>query len=74
MYRLIFLCLVIEESDIESIYRNVSFLGNKQMEVTTMSWLYEHRDQLNGSRTLAEIAYHITYDVHPATETMSSRI
>ena len=30
-----------------------------------MSWLYEHRDQLNGSRSLAEIAYHITYDVPP---------
>ena len=35
------------------------------MEVTTMSWLYEHRDQLNGSRSLAEIAYRITYDVAP---------
>src|SRR5271157_3566390 len=30
-----------------------------------MSWLYDHRDQLNGSRSLAEIAYHITYDVPP---------
>ncbi len=30
-----------------------------------MSWLYQHRDQLNGSRSLAEIAYHITYDVPP---------
>jgi hypothetical protein len=35
------------------------------MEVTTMSWLYEHRDQLNGSRAFAEIAYHITYSVPP---------
>ena len=35
------------------------------MEVKTMSWLYEHRDQLNGFRALAEIAYHITYDVPP---------
>ena len=35
------------------------------MEVTKMSWLYEHRDQLNGARALAEIAYHITYDVPP---------
>ena len=30
-----------------------------------MSWLYEHRNQLNGSRSLAEIAYRITYDVKP---------
>ena len=30
-----------------------------------MSWLYEHRDQLNGSRALAEIAYRITYDITP---------
>ena len=35
------------------------------MEVTTMSWLYEHRDQLNGSRAFAEIAYRITYSVPP---------
>ena len=30
-----------------------------------MSWLYEHRDQLNGARALAEIAYRITYAVSP---------
>src|SRR5271157_1776892 len=30
-----------------------------------MSWLYDHRDQLNGSQVLAEIAYRITYDVAP---------
>ena len=30
-----------------------------------MSWLYEHRDQLNGSRAFAEIAYRITYSVLP---------
>ena len=30
-----------------------------------MSWLYEHRDQLNGSRAFAEIAYRITYSVPP---------
>jgi hypothetical protein len=28
-----------------------------------MSWLYEHRDELNGARSLAEIAYRITYDI-----------
>jgi len=65
MYRLICLCLVIKEPDVEANFKNISFLGNKQIEVTTMSWLYEHRDQLNGSRSLAEIAYHITYDVAP---------
>lgn len=30
-----------------------------------MSWLYEHRDQLNGSRAFAEIAYRISYSVPP---------
>ena len=30
-----------------------------------MSWLYEHRDQLKGARSLAEIAYRITYAVSP---------
>ena len=56
---------MIKEPDVEANFKNVSFLGNKQLEVTTMSWLYEHRDQLNGSRALAEIAYRITYDVPP---------
>jgi hypothetical protein len=30
-----------------------------------MSWLYEHRDQLNGLRSFAEIAYRITYGIPP---------
>ena len=30
-----------------------------------MSWLYEHRDQLDGLRPFVEIAYRITYDIPP---------
>ena len=30
-----------------------------------MSWLYEHRDQLNGASSLAKIAYHTAYAVSP---------
>jgi len=30
-----------------------------------MSWLYEHRDQLDGLRPFVEIAYRITYGIDP---------
>jgi DNA-directed RNA polymerase specialized sigma24 family protein len=30
-----------------------------------MSWLYDHRDQLDGLRPLVEIAYHATYGIPP---------
>jgi len=30
-----------------------------------MSWLYEHRGQLDGLRPFVETAYHITYDIPP---------
>ena len=30
-----------------------------------MSWLYEHRDQLDGLRPFVEIAYHVTYGIDP---------
>ena len=31
-----------------------------------MSWLYEHRDQLDGLRPFVEIAYHVTYNLPPS--------
>jgi len=31
-----------------------------------MSWLYEHRDQLDGLRPFVEIAYHVTYGIPPS--------
>ena len=31
-----------------------------------MSWLYEHRDQLDGLRPFVEIAYHVTYNIPPS--------
>ena len=30
-----------------------------------MSWLYEHRDHLDGLRPFVEIAYHVTYGIAP---------
>ncbi len=30
-----------------------------------MSWLYDHRDQLDGLRPFVEIAYHATYGIPP---------
>ena len=31
-----------------------------------MSWLYDHRDQLDGLRPFVEIAYHVTYGIPPS--------
>ena len=31
-----------------------------------MSWLYDHRDQLDGLRPFVEIAYHVTYGILPS--------
>ena len=30
-----------------------------------MTWLYDHRDQLDGLRPFVEIAYHVTYGIDP---------
>jgi len=40
-----------------------SFVRGGKGEV--VSWLYDHRDQLDGLRPFVEIAYHVTYGIDP---------